>query len=144
MAQMTETDEMLLQAAREAGKSAYCPYSGFPVGSAVATDIGIYTGCNIENASYGLSVCAERVALFTAVAAGARKIFGLAVSCLNAGEADAPGTRMPCGACRQILAEFMAPDASVVIDGAGVWKVQELLPDAFQLDKRPFLNWRPV
>jgi cytidine deaminase len=133
----------LLQQAQKAGQFAYCPYSRFPVGAAVETELGIFVGCNIENASYGLAVCAERVALFSAVAAGARRISRLAVSCLNAGQDDPPGSRMPCGACRQVIAEFMPSDASVIVDGAGVWQVQELLPAAFQLSERPYLDRRP-
>lgn len=130
----------LLKEARAAGGRAYCPYSQFPVGAAVETDIGRFTGCNIENASYGLALCAERVALFTAIAAGAKRIDHLAVSCLKAGEADPPGSRMPCGACRQVIAEFMAPEAMVTVDGAGVWRVADLLPAAFQLQSQPFLD----
>jgi cytidine deaminase len=131
----------LLEAARAAGARAYCPYSLFPVGAAVETDLGRFTGCNVENASYGLAVCAERVALFAAVAAGATRIYHLAVSCLNAGESDAPGTRMPCGACRQVIAEFMAQDATISVDGAGIWRVADLLPSAFQLQTNPFLDY---
>ncbi len=130
----------LLEDARTAGKRAYCPYSNFPVGAAVDTDLGRFTGCNIENASYGLAVCAERVALFTAIAAGAKRIDHLAVSCLKAGVSDPPGSKMPCGACRQIITEFMAQNAMVTIDGAGVWRVADLLPLAFQLQTNPFLD----
>ena len=132
--------QTLLTAAREAGARAYCPYSRFPVGAAVETDIGRFTGCNIENASYGLAVCAERVALFSAVAAGAKRIDHLAVSCLAAEDSDAPGSRMPCGACRQVITEFMRPDAMVTVDGAGIWRVADLLPLAFQLEQNPFLD----
>jgi cytidine deaminase len=137
---MPDDNTTLLSAARKAGKRAYCPYSQFPVGAAVETDLGRFTGCNIENASYGLAVCAERVALFTAIAAGATRIDHLAVSCLQAGETDPPGSRMPCGACRQVIAEFMLPDATVTVDGAGVWRVADLLPQAFQLASQPFLD----
>lgn len=130
----------LLDAARAAGNRAYCPYSRFPVGAAVETDLGRFIGCNIENASYGLAVCAERVALFNAIAAGAKRIEHLAVSCLKAAESDAPGSRMPCGACRQVITEFMSPDATVTVDGAGVWRVADLLPLAFRLQSNPFLD----
>lgn len=140
MSATQDDNNTLLNAARAAGGRAYCPYSEFPVGAAVETDIGRFTGCNIENASYGLAVCAERVALFTAVAAGATRIDHLAVSCLNAGEADPPGSRMPCGACRQVITEFMSQDATVTVDGAGVWRVADLLPQAFQLESKPFLD----
>ena len=70
MRSIDEADEALLQIARKAAAFAYCPYSQFPVGAAVETELGIFTGCNIENASYGLCICAERVAIFTALAAG--------------------------------------------------------------------------
>jgi len=135
-----DDNSTLLEAARTAGKRAYCPYSQFPVVAVVETDIGRFTGCNIENASYGLAVCAERVALFCAIAAGAKRIDRMAVSCLNAGDSDAPGSRMPCGACRQVITEFMAPDATVTVDGAGVWRVADLLPRAFQMQTNPFLD----
>jgi cytidine deaminase len=140
MRAMTDDDRVLLDYARASGQNAYCPYSGFPVGAAVETEQGIYVGCNIENASYGLAICAERVALFQAVAAGANRITRLAVSCLKAQHDDPSGSRMPCGACRQVMSEFMAGDATVIVDGAGVWQVKELLPEAFQLSKRPFLE----
>ncbi len=123
----------MLEEAREAGRNAYCPYSNFPVGAAVKTDRGVFVGCNVENASYGLAVCAERVALFAAVAAGATQFEMMAVSCLGAGEADPPGSKMPCGACRQVMTEFLVQDSVVIVDGAGVWRIADLLPDAFRL-----------
>jgi cytidine deaminase len=130
--------DQLLERAREAGKAAYCPYSDFPVGAAVETEIGVFVGCNIENASYGLAVCAERVALFTAVAAGAKQISRLAVSCLRPAPDSPAAERMPCGACRQVIAEFMLPESEIVVDGAGSWRVAELLPEAFRLANPPF------
>jgi len=135
--------DALLEKAREAARRAYCPYSHFPVGAAVETDIGVFIGCNVENASYGLAVCAERVALFTAIAAGAGRIARLAVSCVQAGPDAPPGSRMPCGACRQVMAEFMTPECVVIVDGAGVWSLADLLPAAFQLEERPFLSRKP-
>lgn len=135
--EFSEDERALVEKARAAAESAYCPYSQFPVGAAVETEAGLFVGCNIENASYGLAICAERVALFTAVAAGAKRLTRLAVSCVRAG-AEAPlGSRMPCGACRQVMAEFMTPDSEVLVDGAGTWKVSELLPEAFQLAENP-------
>src|SRR4051812_14925230 len=131
MRSMNEGDLRLLNGAREAAGRAYCPYSDFPVGAIVETDQGVFSGCNIENASYSLGVCAERVAIHSAIAAGARTIKRLAVSCIAAKEADPPATRMPCGACRQVIAEFMAADAEIIVDGAGVWRVTDLLPQAF-------------
>ena len=123
----------LMERARGAAQSAYCPYSKFHVGAAVETDAGVFVGCNIENASYGLAICAERVALFAAIAGGAKRFDRLAVSCLDAKPDDPPGTQMPCGACRQVMAEFFSLDAEIEIDGAGVWRVSELLPAAFCL-----------
>ena len=134
--------QALLARARDAAQGAYCPYSSFPVGAAVLTDIGVVTGCNIENASYGLALCAERVALFAAVAQGARRITQLAVACIRADPERPPGGRMPCGACRQVMAELMAPEAIVLIDGVGAMRVMDLLPSAFQLEQTPFLSGR--
>lgn len=91
----------LLQAAKEARLRAYAPYSHFPVGAAVQTVGGkIYSGCNIENASFGLTNCAERTAIFTAVAAGEQELQAIAVV------ANTPEPVAPCGACRQVMAEF--------------------------------------
>src|SRR4051812_39052893 len=116
-------ETLLLDRAREAADRAYCPYSDFPVGAIVETERGPFTGCNIENASYSLGVCAERVAIHSAIAAGARDLSRLAVSCRAAKETDPPATRMPCGACRQVIAEFLPAGAEIVIDGVGVWRV---------------------
>ena len=135
--ELTPQEKDLLERAREAGSAAYCPYSRFPVGAAVLTDKGVFTGCNIENASYGLAVCAERVALFQAISNGATRFLLLAVSCLAASATDPTGSRMPCGACRQVMAEFLAPETPILVDGAGVWTIMELLPDAFLLTKMP-------
>jgi cytidine deaminase len=126
----------LLARAREAARAAYCPYSNFPVGAAVQSDRGVFTGCNVENASYGLCVCAERVALFAAVAAGATRFDALAVTCAAAGSSGAEEGRMPCGACRQVMAELMPAGASVFVDGVGVWRVDQLLPSPFRLTAR--------
>jgi cytidine deaminase len=135
-------EEALLAQAREAAQRAYCPYSNFPVGAAVRSELGVTTGCNVENASYGLALCAERVALFAAVAQGARQIRQLAVACIGF-DADAEGPaggRMPCGACRQVMTELMPPDAMVLIDGVGAMRVMDLLPAAFRLAQTPFLD----
>jgi cytidine deaminase len=126
----------LLEQARRAADAAYCPYSQFPVGAAAETECGVFAGCNVENASYSLGVCAERVAIHSAIAAGARRIGRIALSCRGAGETDPSGARMPCGACRQVIAEFLTADAEVIVDGAGVWRVDELLPHAFRLAER--------
>lgn len=120
----------LILKARDAATRAYAPYSQFPVGAAVADAAGnVYVGCNVENASYGLTICAERSAIFSAVAAGAHRPFAaLAVSCLK-------GNCSPCGACRQVIAEHLRPDAPVDVDGLGRFTVTELLPHSFSLEQ---------
>lgn len=122
--------EELIRAALEAQQRAFCPYSSFPVGAALRTDSGrIYLGVNVENASYGLTLCAERVAASTAVAAGEREFLEIAVV--------TPGGVTPCGACRQFLAEFN-PDLSIImIDSFHPTEVREatlayLLPARFE------------
>jgi cytidine deaminase len=127
------TSDPLLLLAREAAARAYVPYSRFHVGAAVEAGGQIYIGCNVENASYGLTVCAERVALFTAVAAGHRRVERLAVTCADAGPDLGDSGRMPCGACRQVMAELMGPDGEVLVDGVRTFRVSELLPIAFTL-----------
>ena len=119
----------LFDKAVDAAKGAYAPYSGFRVGAAILCDDGtVFTGCNIENASYSVTVCAERVALFSAVAAGYRRFVAIAV----AGSADGDFTKPcpPCGVCRQALAEFMDADAAVIL-ADGVHTLGELLPMSF-------------
>lgn len=97
----------LTDAAISARKSAYCPYSRYPVGAAVMTETGrVYAGCNVENASYGLAVCAERVAVFTAIAHNQTALKAVAVA--------ATGAR-PCGACRQVLFEFSTKDTELIL-----------------------------
>ena len=121
----------LVQAAAMARQGAVAPYSKFKVGAALLTRSGeIITGANVESASYGLTCCAERVALFNALTAGKRNFVAVAVV------ARAPGGPMPCGACRQLLAEY-APQSKVwVADSRALravreFSVGELLPDAF-------------
>jgi len=125
------TGETLLSLARRAAEHAYVPYSSFPVGAAVLTaDGSVFTGCNVENASSGLTICAERSAVSAAVSAGHREIAEVAVSAPLV-----PGTT-PCGACRQVLNEFRPKDHDMTIlldDGASgfVVMLDELLPRAF-------------
>ncbi|KAA0768431.1 MULTISPECIES: cytidine deaminase [Bacillus cereus group] len=112
---------------------AYIPYSKFPVGAALVTKEGkIYTGCNIENASYGLCNCAERTAIFKAVSEGERDFSYLVIT----GETDGPIS--PCGACRQVIAEFCEPKMTVLLTNVkGDEKevtVEQLLPGAFSIE----------
>jgi len=121
------TDE-LIELATKARRKAYTPYSGFPVGAALLTTTGrVYTGCNIENSSFSLTLCAERVAVASAIAAGETGFAALAVV------ADIPGTVTPCGACRQFLAEF--GDMEIIMANLkGERRTQsllELLPEPF-------------
>ena len=124
------TDADLLAAATAARERAYAPYSRFSVGAALACDDGtIVAGCNVENASYGMTMCAERTAIFAAVASGRTRFRAIAV-------AGPPGvTTPPCGACRQVLAEF-GRDLRVLyttIDGHEATTVDALLPATFVL-----------
>jgi cytidine deaminase len=125
--------EQLLEYARQAATLAYAPYSRFRVGAAVVADGRVFLGCNVENASYGLCVCAERVAAFKAVSEGHSRLSMVAVSCIDADPALGADGRMPCGACRQVLAELGGPQLPVHVDGVGVLTLAELLPRAFRL-----------
>src|SRR3989339_1165188 len=103
---LTAVRQKLILAAKQAQKMAYCPYSRYPVGAAVLTESGrIYSGCNIENASLGLTCCAERTAIFNAVIHGEKKIKSI---CLVARSAK------PCGACRQVITEFALKDSELI------------------------------
>ena len=129
MALPEATLRKLIDAARDASARAYCPYSRFRVGAAVLTDKDeIISGCNVENASYGLTICAERNAIFHAVARGTTRIQAVVVY------TPTPKPSAPCGACRQVINEF-GPDAEVlsVCDGPEVLRkrLSELLPEAF-------------
>lgn len=120
--------DRLIEAARAAQQHAYCPYSHYRVGAALETADGrVFTGSNVENASFGLTICAERSAVFSAVSAGARNFRRIVV----ATDSEPPGP--PCGACRQVLAEF---GSELEVESVGPtqskrWTVRELLPDAF-------------
>jgi cytidine deaminase len=128
---MSQGFDVLLSAAREVQQRAYAPYSRFRVGAALETEQGtIFSGCNIENASFGVTMCAERVAIGCAIAAGQKEFRRLVLV------TDAKQPESPCGACRQAIIEF-APDLeiiSVAPDGnQRIWKASELLPDRFIL-----------
>ena len=126
--------EALLSAAREAAEQAHCPYSNFHVGAAVRCSDGtVVTGCNVENASYGLTICAERVSLFSCVAQGLQPL-ELAVSCVDAQNNTSLSSRMPCGACRQVMQELLPNNAIVHIDGVGQRRINQLLPEGFGLN----------
>jgi homotetrameric cytidine deaminase len=124
---------MLLAAARKAAQNAYAPYSKFRVGSALLLTNGqVVTGANVENASYGLTICAERSALVSAVSQFGPGIRVAAVAVANLNDAASP----PCGACRQVLAEFVLPDAPVMFpaaDGMRTMAFSELMPVAFDM-----------
>jgi cytidine deaminase len=103
------------------------------VGAAVRSAGKIFVGTNVENASYGLTMCAERVAIFSALAAGNRSIDAIAISCVDASPNDSTNMKMPCGACRQVIREFAASETEVVVDGVGTYEVDDLLPVPFRL-----------
>ena len=124
----------LIESARKSRKRAYAPYSKFKVGAAVLTENGkIYSACNVENASYGLTICAERAAIFKAVSEGETKIQAVAVV------ADGPDAASPCGACRQVIFEFGSKATVVMSNLKGQIVIQEisyLLPRGFSLQRK--------
>jgi cytidine deaminase len=128
----SEQSQSLVRAARKAMRHAYAPYSHFRVGAAFLTSKGeLFSGCNVENASYGLSNCAERTAIFAAIAQSGSKLNIRAVAVVN----DQGVPCSPCGACRQVIYEF-GPDATVFFQTAKGWKeshITELLPEGFRL-----------
>jgi len=122
--------EELLAEARKAADFAYAAYSKFRVGAALLCDDGtIITGCNVENRSYGLTVCAERTAVFKAISMGRRSFRALAIS---APDSEVPVG--PCGACRQVLSEFMEPASPVIFGGSGGEIVQTTLGILYPFD----------
>ncbi len=126
---MTDSSQRLLEAARAARRHAHAPFSHFLVGAALETASGrIITGCNVENATYGLTICAERVAMFKAISEGERAFTRIAIV------ADTKAPTPPCGACRQILWEF-GGDLEIILgnltDLTGVHRLKDLLPLPF-------------
>ncbi len=130
------TLEMLVQQALEAARHSYSPYSHFRVGAALQLSNGsVVTGANVENVSYGLTICAESAAVARAVAEFGPSIRIRAVAVANLNDAPSP----PCGACRQILSEFTAPDAPVAfpaVEGPRTLLLGDLLPETFSLARR--------
>lgn len=124
-----KNDSELMDMAKEAMKSAYAPYSHFSVGAAVETDDGeVYCGCNIENSSYGATICAERTAISKAVSEGYRRITRIAICDSNNSFA------WPCGLCRQVMSEFAVEDFYVILEDNGKLSnffLKELLPNSF-------------
>jgi cytidine deaminase len=128
------SDEDLIQRAREAQQHAYAPYSQFRVGAALlTTDAKVYTGCNVENASFGATNCAERTAVFCAICDGSRHFTKIVIV------ADSDEPVMPCGICRTVLSEF-APDLEIIAVGASGkierTKLASLYPQGFRLKKQ--------
>lgn len=135
MVRAVNMDEELVKQARLAAEAAYAPYSRFRVGAAVRAGGRVYMGCNVENASYGLSTCAERVAIFTAIAAGATRIEGLALACIDASGSAGQSEQVPCGACRQVMAEFAGPDLPISLSTGRSLALGDLFPDPFSLKR---------
>jgi len=126
---MNHSNEELVTAAKEARQNSYAPYSEFRVGAAIETDDGqVFTGCNVESASYGLTVCAERVAIWKAISEGKHKIKNIAVVC------DTKELTPPCGVCRQIIWEFggnIPVTLANLNGGRETVEMKDLLPRAF-------------
>ncbi len=124
--------KLLMEKAKKASKKSYSPFSKFAVGAAVLAKGGkIYTGCNVENSSFGMTICAERCAIFKAVSEGVREI--LAVAIFSPNEDDC----YPCGACRQVMYEFQGEEEVVVItnheDNLNIRKLSDFLPYGFKI-----------
>ena len=130
LSQVTDMTDSLIQLAIDASQHAYVPYSHFPIGAAVRTKDGhVFTGCNVENASFGLTNCGERTAIFKAVSEGYTELDAIAIF----GQTEEPIS--PCGACRQVMAEFFKPDSKVTLVAKDQSTVEttvgELLPYSF-------------
>ena len=129
----TGQNDTLLRAAKSAMKNAYAPYSHFRVGAAILTAKGeIFSGCNVENASYGMTICAERTAIFSAVAKSGPQLDIVAVAVVN----DQGVPCSPCGACRQVIYEFGPKAAIYFLSKKNTWEeaaITDLLPEGFRL-----------
>ena len=125
------TDRDLIAKAKEALKYSYSPYSHFAVGAALLSIDGqVFTGCNIENASFGATNCAERTAIFKAVSEGIKDFSAIAVVCSGSQPA------YPCGICRQVMSEFFNPDTRIIVedgDRLRTYTMTEILPESFTL-----------
>lgn len=124
--------EDLLELAREASKNAYAPYSNFPVGACVLTANGkTFKGCNVENASFGLTICAERAAIASAISNGEKEITAIAIY-----SPKMPNC-LPCGACRQVIYEFQGKNPLEIVtefeNGIRISKINDLFPQGFKL-----------
>jgi cytidine deaminase len=128
---MPITDKHLLSKAREIALNAYAPYSNFFVGAAAlfAESDDIYCGTNVENVSFGLTICAERAAIFAGIAAGNRQLKKIAIFCTKSSGAEVCAT--PCGACRQVIGEFGKPHTEVLLSDGRRYTLAELLPNQF-------------
>lgn len=127
--------DMLIKKAMEAREKSYCPYSGFAVGAALLTEDGeCFTGANIEVAAYSSTLCAERVAFFSAIHAGARRFRAIAIVGGKRGEELPDFLCAPCGTCRQVMAEFCTGDFKILLGNGRetkVYTLSELLPESF-------------
>jgi cytidine deaminase len=122
--------DMLFEEAKKAAPAAYAPYSHFRVGAALLGDDGkVYTGCNVENRSFGLTICAERSALVSAVSRGVRSFTALAIA-----TPDSVHPVGPCGACRQVLSEFLPPDTPIRFGGSGEAPITVTMGDLLPYD----------
>ncbi|MCE9631803.1 MAG: cytidine deaminase [Planctomycetia bacterium] len=129
-------DEDLLAEARAAAANAHAPYSGWRVGAAAVfteTSPAVFRGTNVENGSYGLTICAERSAICSGVVAGGRRLERIALSCRDAAE-GLVAKIAPCGACLQVIAEFGTADTTILIDGRGSFRLADFLPRPFDAD----------
>ena len=131
ISELNDEDVKLVKMAKDAMKYSYSPYSGFKVGAALIADNGqIYTGCNIENASYGATNCAERTAIFKAVSEGVLKISKIAIASSSGKETP------PCGICRQVMSEFFNKDTKILLeegDNIKIYRFGDIMPDSFKM-----------